>query len=150
VISQAASAEATRSNRQGDMSKPPVDTQEVVRLYVEKEWTVREIAQHFGSSYGKIYNLLRNRVVMRRSSGRGPQRTTGHVEVAETIRQRIIEGDWPPNRKILSQPDLARIFGVGHAVIRNAVSHLEQQGYLKVVPSKGTYVRPEAHWKHDC
>lgn len=135
-----------RSKVKGDMPKTQVNTQEVVRLYVEEEWTVRQIAQHFGSSYGKIYNLLRNRVVMRRSSRSGPRRTMEHVEIAETMRRRIIEGDWPPNCKILSQLELAQIFHVGHAVIRQAIAHLEQQGYLKVLPSKGTYVRPKQYW----
>jgi DNA-binding transcriptional regulator YhcF (GntR family) len=128
------------------MPKSQVDTKEVVRLYVEEEWSVREIAQYFGSSYGRIYNRLRNRVVMRRSGDRGPRGTSDHVEIPEAMRQCIINGDWPPKRKILSQPELARIFRVRHAVIREAVSHLEQQGYLKVLPSKGTYVRPEQYW----
>src|SRR5256885_16028456 len=91
---------------QGVSRMTQIDTQEIVRLYVEEELSVREIATRYGRSYGKIYGLLRKRVIMRPSNGRGPRRSTEYLKVAEVMRERIVTGDWPPNRKILSQHDL--------------------------------------------
>jgi transposase len=130
------------------MSNSPIDTQEIVRLYIEEQLSVREIANRYGRSYGKIYNLLRNRVIMRPASGRGQHRSTQYLKVAEIMRERIVSGDWPPNRKILSQNDLALIFGVGLPTIRVAITHLRQRGYLTTKPGRnGIYVRPPQAWK---
>src|SRR5947208_2200605 len=101
-----------------------LDTQEIVRLYVEEEWSVREIATRHACSYSKIYGMLRSRVVMRSSNGPGRNRDDmRHLKVAEIMRERIVGGDWPPNRKILAQEDLAKIFGVRIQTIREAVAH---------------------------
>lgn len=127
-----------------------LDTQEIVRLYVEEEWSVREIASRHGRSYGKIYGILRSRVVMRSSNGAGRRRDDmRHVKVAETMRERIVSGDWPPGRKILAQEDLAKIFDVRIQTIREAVAHLRERGYLTTVRNKGTYVRPRQDWESD-
>src|SRR5256885_14462333 len=108
---------------QGVSRMTQIDTQEIVRLYVEEELSVREIATRYGRSYGKIYGILRKRVLMR-PNGRGPARSTEYLKVAEVMRERIGMGDWPPNRKILSQQDLALIFGVGVQTVRDATTHL--------------------------
>jgi transposase len=129
------------------MSNPQIDTQEMVRLYVDEEWSVRDIATRFGCSYGRTYGILRSRVVLRRSDGRGPRRTLEYVKVAEIMRERIVAGDWRPGRKILAQQELAEIFDVRHQTIREAVAHLRQRGYLLTVPNKGTYVRPPRDWE---
>jgi DNA-binding GntR family transcriptional regulator len=81
-------------------------------------------------SYGRIYGILRSRVVLRPSNGRGPRRTLEYVKVAEIMRERIINGDWRPGRKILAQQELAKIFDVRHQTIREAIAHLRQRGYL--------------------
>jgi Bacterial regulatory proteins, gntR family len=129
------------------MSNPYLDTDEIVRLYVGEEWSVREIATRFGCSYGRIYGILRARVVMRMSNGRGPRRTQEYVKVAGIMRDRIVGGDWRPGRKILAQQDLAKIFDVRHQTIREAVTYLRERGYLRTVPNKGTYVRPPEEWE---
>lgn len=129
------------------MSTTHPEAQEMVRLYVEEEWSVRDIATRFGCSYGKVYGLLRARVVMRPSGGRGPRRDMEYVKVAEVMRQRIVGGDWPHGRKILTQRELARIFDVRQQTIREAIADLRQRGYLVTVPNKGTYVRPPQHWE---
>src|ERR1044072_5452905 len=122
------------------MSAPNRDADEIVRLYVDEEWSVRDIATRFGYSYGRTYNLLRARVVMRRSGGSGPRRTDEYLTVAEVMRERITTGDWKPGRKIIAQHELAKIFNVRHQTIREATAHLRQHGYLRSVPNKGTYV----------
>jgi hypothetical protein len=128
------------------MSNSPIDTQEIVRLYVDEELSVRDIATRYRCSYGRIYNLLRARVVMRSSNRSGRRQSTLYLQIAEVMRERIVTGDWPPNRKILSQEDLAKIFGVRHQVIREAELHLRERGYL-TVKSRGTYVRPRQDWE---
>jgi Bacterial regulatory proteins, gntR family len=125
-----------------------LDTREIVRLYTEEEWSVRDIATRLGCSYGRIYGILRARVVMRKSSGKGPRRNTEYLKVAEIMRQLILTGDWRPNRKILAQEDLAKIFDVRHQAIREAVIHLRQRGYLLTL-AKGTYVRPPQDWEQE-
>jgi hypothetical protein len=129
------------------MPNAHLDTQEIVRLYVQEEWSVRDIATRFGASYGRIYGILRSRVVLRRSGGKGPRRTLEYVKVAEIMRQRIVTGDWPPGRKILTQQELARIFDARHQTVREAIAHLRQRGYLVTVAHKGTYVSPPRFWE---
>jgi hypothetical protein len=128
------------------MSNAHLDTKEIVRLYVEDEWSVRDIATRYECSYGRIYSLLRSRIVLRPSGGRGPRRSQDYLNVAEIMRQRIITGDWPPTRKILTQSDLVRIFDTRHQTVRDAIAHLRQRGYLHTVANKGTYVRPPQDW----
>lgn len=131
----------------GPMSDSPIDTQEIVRLYIDEELSVREIATRYGRSYGKIYGILSKRVIMRRSN-RGPRPNTEYLMIAGVMRERIVTGDWPPNRKILSQRDLALIFGVGIQTIRDAITHLRQRGYVEIRSNRrGTYVRPPQDWE---
>jgi DNA-binding FadR family transcriptional regulator len=65
---------------------------------------------------------------------------------AETMRDRIVCGDWPPGRKILSGDELAPILRVDRRAVHRALSHLERIGYVRTVPGRGTYVRPPADW----
>jgi Bacterial regulatory proteins, gntR family len=129
------------------MSNPHINAEEMVRLYVEEEWSVRDIATRFGYSYGRTYGILRSRVVLRTSGGKGPRRTTEYIKIAETMREHIITGEWPPGHKILTQQQLALIFNARHQTIREAIAHLRQHGYLTTTPNKGTYVRPPQNWE---
>ncbi|MEV0403872.1 GntR family transcriptional regulator [Actinoallomurus sp. NPDC050550] len=65
---------------------------------------------------------------------------------AETMRDRIVCGDRPSGRKILSGDELAPILRVDRRAVHRALSHLERLGYLRTVPGKGTYVRPPSDW----
>jgi hypothetical protein len=128
-----------------------LDTGEIVQLYIERNGACENIATRFECSYGKIYNLLRARVVMRTSPGKGGvRRTQEYLNVAKIMRERITTGDWPPARKILSQDDLAKIFDVRQQTIREAIAHLRQHGYLRTLPGKGTYVRPPQDWQDNA
>ncbi|GAA4634144.1 hypothetical protein GCM10023196_074520 [Actinoallomurus vinaceus] len=64
----------------------------------------------------------------------------------EVMRDRIVCGDWPPGRKILSGEELAPILQVDRRAVHRALSHLERIGYLRTVPDRGTYVRPPSDW----
>lgn len=108
--------------------------------------SVREIAIRFNTSYGKIYNRLCRRVVMRPSGDR--RRRKDPVKTAVAIRERIIDGEWKPGRRIPSQVELAATFQVSHREIAQAVVHLRQQGYVNPVRHEGTFVLPEQCWGH--
>jgi transposase len=123
-----------------------IDPNEVVRLYVDEKWSVRAIAQHFNSSYGKIYGMLRRRVAMRRAGEKSPG-DHRHERIAEILRDRIIAGEWKPGHKLLSQEALAGIFGVGPQTVNRAIASLATRGYLHTLPNKGTYVRPPLDWE---
>lgn len=116
---------------------------EIVRLYVEEQMSVREIAMRFRTSYGKIYYVLRKREVMERDRSHP---TKSYLKVAEAIRDRITAGEWKPGEKIPSQVELAETFGVSTQTVSAAVSHLREHGYLRVLPGRGTYVRLERYW----
>ncbi|GAB3987556.1 hypothetical protein GCM10029978_106830 [Actinoallomurus acanthiterrae] len=82
-------------------------------------------------------------------AARTPGRSADDVNArraAEVMRDRIVCGDWPPDRKILSGEELAPILQVDERAVHRALSHLERLGYLRTVPGKGTYVRPSADW----
>lgn len=131
------------------MPNPPLDTKEIVRLYVEEELSVREIATRLMRSYGQIYGILRTRVVMRPSTGGGPRRSMEYIGVARIMRRRIVSGDWPVGGKLLSQEDLAKTFGVRLQTVREAIADLRQRGYLLTVPRQGTRVRPPEDWESE-
>jgi transposase len=123
-----------------------LDADEVVRLYVEEQRSVREIADHFGTSYARVYHILRYRVQMRsRGEEHLRQKSKKHDQIKETMRERIIGGDWKPRHKILNNHQLAQIFGVGQQTIERVVADLREQGYLHCLP-RGTYVRPPEDW----
>ena len=65
---------------------------------------------------------------------------------AEIMRDRIVGGDWPSGRKILSADQLALSFGMDRRPVHRALSDLERAGYLRTIPGKGTYVRAPADW----
>ncbi|MEV5748038.1 GntR family transcriptional regulator [Actinoallomurus sp. NPDC052308] len=79
-----------------------------------------------------------------RTPGRGADDAVRRA--AETMRDRIVGGDWPPGRKILSCDELAPILRVDRRAVHQALSHLERIGYLRTVPGKGIYVRRPADW----
>lgn len=126
--------------------RPELDPREIVRLYAEEERTVREIASHLGTSYARVYHILRHRVTTRgRAEERARQKGPKHEQVRETMRERIVTGDWKPRHKILNNHRLAQIFGVGQQTVEAVVADLRAQGYLRTV-ARGTYVRPPEDW----
>lgn len=125
------------------MTNTPLDADEIVRLYTQEEKSVREIATRVGGSYGRVYSLLRRRVVMRKSESSNWE----YVKIAGIMRERIAGGDWKPGHKILAQHELAKIFDVGQQTIREAISELRDHGFLYTVPNKGTFVSPPRLWE---
>lgn len=56
------------------------------------------------------------------------------------LRSRIIHNDLKPQSR-LSEPDLARQYGVSRQPVREALITLEHEGLVEIRPQRGTYVR---------
>jgi GntR family transcriptional regulator len=131
-------------NRHDDEKGTDIEIDEVVRLYDERKWSVRDIADRFGCSYGRIYRILRTHAVMRKPGS--PRQNVDRLQITAIMHRHIITGDWKPNHKLLGEQELAMIFGVGPRIIRRAIADLRARGYLLTTASKGTYVRPRCDW----
>lgn len=61
-------------------------------------------------------------------------------EIAENIKQKILQGVYPANTAIPPENTLAEEFHVSRITIRNALRNLIDEGYLYSVQGKGNYV----------
>lgn len=72
-------------------------------------------------------------------------RATLSSRVAETVRERIERGEIAPMTRLPSERELSTAFGVSRVAIREAIQMLQAQGYVEILPGKGTFVvAPEA------
>ncbi|MFW5415242.1 GntR family transcriptional regulator [Nocardiopsis sp. CNT-189] len=67
-----------------------------------------------------------------------------YQRVADTLRQRIISGDYAPGDRLPSRQAVADEFKVGPRVAADAVQQLITEGYVISRTGSGTYVRPRA------
>jgi GntR family transcriptional regulator len=66
------------------------------------------------------------------------------MQLAAILRARIEAGEYPAGRKIPPLIDLQGEFGLSSMTVRRAVAMLADEGLLRRVPGRGTYVtRPE-------
>ncbi len=79
----------------------------------------------------------------RRQSGASEH---AYLQVVETLKNRIAQGEYRPDQKIPSEKELGQEFGLSFLTIRQAVGVLASQGVLKKIPSKGTYVQ-KLNWQ---
>lgn len=71
------------------------------------------------------------------------QRDSGiplYVQVSELLMQRILNGEWPPGASLPAEPDLCEEFGVARGTLRQALSKLENMGYVRRERGRGTFV----------
>lgn len=64
-----------------------------------------------------------------------------YVQLKETVRARIVRGEYPVGAKIPSETELRVEFGVSRITVRNAIEQLVAEGYLSKTQGKGTFVR---------
>jgi GntR family transcriptional regulator len=69
-----------------------------------------------------------------------------YLQVVETLKKRIADGEYLADQKIPSEKELGLEFGLSLLTIRQAVGVLAAQGVLKKIPSKGTYVQ-KLNWQ---
>ncbi|GAA1665483.1 GntR family transcriptional regulator [Fodinicola feengrottensis] len=66
---------------------------------------------------------------------------TGYRELAQTLRGRILNGEYEPGATLPKQEELALRFGVNIGTVRKAVGLLEAEGLVTPVRRRGTVVR---------
>ncbi|MFI7691825.1 winged helix-turn-helix domain-containing protein [Nonomuraea sp. NPDC049655] len=66
--------------------------------------------------------------------------------VAETLRSRIVSGEYPPQSRMPSIRTVMQEFEVGRNTALHALEHLEEEGYAVMVQSQGTFVTPPEEW----
>lgn len=70
---------------------------------------------------------------------RAPGSTLGR-ELAESLRSRIIEGEFRPGSRLPSETTISQEYGVSRVTVRTAIKLLESQGIVHVQHGSGTYV----------
>jgi len=63
-----------------------------------------------------------------------------YQQIADWLRQQIIAGDLRPGQVIPSEKDLVDLFGVARTTARRTVALLREEGLVRTVPQRGTYV----------
>lgn len=67
------------------------------------------------------------------------QRQSLHLEVADNLRDMIVEGVLPPGQRI-SEGDLCDQFGISRTPMREALKVLASEGLVEIKPNRGTRV----------
>ncbi|MBT4265635.1 MAG: GntR family transcriptional regulator [Deltaproteobacteria bacterium] len=62
-------------------------------------------------------------------------------KLAQTLRERISTGEYPPGSKIPTEPKLCEEFGLSRITVRQAVEILETKGFVERQQGRGTFVR---------
>jgi DNA-binding GntR family transcriptional regulator len=70
----------------------------------------------------------------------GRSRPNRRADIASTLRQRIVNGHYPPGIKLVEQ-ELAAEFKVSRPLVREILTDLDSQGLVEKRPNRGTTVR---------
>jgi GntR family transcriptional regulator len=72
-----------------------------------------------------------------------------YKQIAGWLRARIEAGEFPPDVPLPSEKTLVDLFGVARDTARRAVQALRDEGLVRTVPQRGTYVidKPGRHPK---
>lgn len=66
-----------------------------------------------------------------------------YLQLTNILRQRITEGDWRQTGfQLPTEPELCQEFDVARGTVRQALSRLEQEGFLRRERGRGTFVDP--------
>ena len=65
-----------------------------------------------------------------------------HLKIRRSIQDRIVNGDWPPQFQLPSEPELAQQFNVSRMTVRQAIQTLAEKGFLYRRRGVGTFVSP--------
>ncbi len=69
-----------------------------------------------------------------------------HVQIADWLRQRIIEGELPPGKRLPTEKALQDELGVARTTTRRAMRVLADDGYILTTPGRGSHVNPKEMW----
>jgi GntR family transcriptional regulator len=69
-----------------------------------------------------------------------------HAQVRESLRERILDGTFPPHAQLPAESELGSIFGVSRITVRQALGDLQREGIVIKIPGKGSFVaKPKAY-----
>jgi len=63
-----------------------------------------------------------------------------HRQIAEWLRARIKAGELGEGQPVPSEKDLMDQFGVARTTVRRSIAYLRDQGVVRTVPGRGSYV----------
>ncbi len=66
------------------------------------------------------------------------------IQLAAILRKRIESGEYPPGRKIPPLLELERESGLSIMTIRRAIAVLADEGLVRTVPGRGTFVTDQS------
>jgi GntR family transcriptional regulator len=67
-------------------------------------------------------------------------RSSLRFQLADVLRDRIVDGELSPGDRLPSEPDLARVLGVSRASVRAAITLIEEDGFVRRRRGSGTYI----------
>ena len=70
-------------------------------------------------------------------------------QLADIIRGRIESGRYPPGSLVPSLERIRQETGVAVMTIRKGIAILVSEGWVQLVPGKGTFVNPREMWPPD-
>jgi DNA-binding FadR family transcriptional regulator len=86
-------------------------------------------------------NLERNQTQLSDVFGTPLQQTRLYEQVADRIRNLIIDEELRPNERLPGERNLAEQLGVSRIVIREAIKFLNAQGLVEIKSGSGTYIK---------
>ncbi|MEM6460872.1 MAG: GntR family transcriptional regulator [Pseudomonadota bacterium] len=87
----------------------------------------------------RMANIAPEEIRRRSAKSVRPVRRSLHDEIADLLRDRIVEGD-PAAGEFVNERELAEDFGVSRTPIREALKVLAHEGLVEIVPNRGTFV----------
>jgi GntR family transcriptional regulator len=63
-----------------------------------------------------------------------------YTQIKDALRERILDGRYAPHDRMPSEAELTASFGVSRITVRQALSHLQNEGLIFRIHGKGTYV----------
>ena len=63
-----------------------------------------------------------------------------YVEIAEQLKQKIVDGEFAPGQKLPSEAELCRIFEASRLSVRSALGRLSAQGLVQTYQGRGSFV----------
>ena len=69
-----------------------------------------------------------------------------YLQVADYIRTRILSGSYAPNTLVPSLERIRQETGLSTMTIRKGIRILASEGFVRIIPGKGTFVTPSERW----
>lgn len=63
-----------------------------------------------------------------------------YVQLMNNIKEKIINGEYKVGDRIMSERSMAETYGINRLTVRRALRHLEEEGCIKAIQGRGTFV----------